>query len=457
MGLGLFGGGAAAVRYFAARGWRVTVTDLKPAEALAASLKDIQGLPVVLHLGRHEPADFTETDLVVVNPAVPPRSPYLAMAAQAGVPLTSEMNLFFERSRAPIVGVTGTSGKSTVTTLLGDMLARAMPARVGGNIGRSLLEEADAIGPGETVVLELSSFQLHDLGRLRRSPHVAVVTGFSENHIDWHGSMEAYRDAKKNILRFQGPGDLAVLNADDPEVRSWRAETRGRAILVSAAGSPEADVRADGSAAVFSGDGRDERLDLAGRLRLRGRHNLGNALLAAAAARALGVSLEMIGAAVEALRPLPHRLQTVGRLGRILFVDDSKATTPASARAALESFGEPVVLIAGGYDKKTNPGPMVEAALARAKAVILMGETAPALAAAFGDRGPPVHRAGGIEDAVGRAVGLAASGDVVLLAPGHASWDMFDNYEQRGDAFRRAAEALGMTPASAECEVRSAE
>jgi UDP-N-acetylmuramoylalanine--D-glutamate ligase len=165
----------------------------------------------------------------------------------------------------------------------------------------------------------------------------------------------------------------------------------------------------------------------------------------------------MIGAAVEALRPLPHRLQTVGRLGRILFVDDSKATTPASARAALESFGEPVVLIAGGYDKKTNPGPMVEAALARAKAVILMGETAPALAAAFGDRGPPVHRAGGIEDAVGRAVGLAASGDVVLLAPGHASWDMFDNYEQRGDAFRRAAEALGMTPASAECEVRSAE
>ena len=448
MGLGLFGGGAAAARYFAARGCRVTVTDLKSAEALAPSLKALEGLPITFHLGGHQAPDFTEADLVVVNPAVPPRSPYLALAAEAGVPLTSEMNLFFQRCRARLVGVTGTSGKSTVTTLLGDMLGRAMPARVGGNIGRSLLEEAQRIGPQETVVLELSSFQLHDLGRLGRSPAVALVTGISENHIDWHGSMEAYLDAKKNILRYQGAGDLAVLNADDAEVRVWRREVRGRALMVSAAGSPGADVRAEGEAVLLRLEGREDRLDLAGRVHLRGRHNLGNVLLAAAAARALGVPLGTIADAVAALRPLPHRLQTVGRLGGALYVDDSKATTPASARAALESFAEPVVLIAGGHDKKTDPWPLVEAARARAKAVVLVGETADALEAAFGGRGPPLWRAGSIEDAVRRAAALAAPGDVVLLAPGHASWDMFDNYAQRGDAFRRAALALGMTPAA---------
>lgn len=446
MGLGLFGGGVAAARYLAKRGCRVTVTDLKSAESLAPSLEALEGLPVTYHLGEHRAADFTGADLVVVNPAVPPRSKYLAMAREAGVRLTSEMNLFFERCPARIVGVTGTNGKSTTTSLLGDALGRAMPTRVGGNIGRSLLEAVETIRPDETVVLELSSFQLHDLGRIGRSPRVAVVTCLSPNHIDWHGSVDAYYDAKRNVVRHQGEDDLAVLNADDPVQGPWAEEAPGRVLRYSAAGAPGADATAEGAALRFRLGGRDERIDLEGRLKLPGRHNVANVLAAATAARALGASLDAIGEAIAALRPLPHRLEAVGRIAEVLVVDDSKATTPEAARAALEAFEAPVVLIAGGYDKKTDPAPMVEAAGRHARAVVLLGETAPALAEAIGADGPDVVRAETLEEAVGRAVERAEPGDVLLLAPGHASWDMFENYERRGEAFRRAAEACGMVP-----------
>jgi len=446
MGLGLFGGGVAAARYFAARGARVTVTDLKTADVLAPSVRALEGLPIALHLGGHDPEDFTRADLVVVSPAVPKTSRFLRLAEEAGVAVTSEMNLFLEACRAPIVGVTGTSGKSTTTSLLGEMLGRARPTRVGGNIGRSLLEEADQIGPDEIVVLELSSFQLEDAAPVARSPHVAVVTCLSENHLDRHGTMQAYVDAKKNILRFQGPSDWAVLNEDDPLVRSWAAEARGRVARYAAGGPVDAGVFADGSTLVFRLGAGEERLDLEGRLTLRGRHNLSNVLAAATAARILGASTDAIGAAVAAFRPLPHRLEPVGRMGGILFVNDSKATTPLAARLALEAFAEPIVLIAGGYDKHADPAPMVEAIRARAKATVLLGATAGALAAAIGRDAGAVERAADLDDAVRRAVRLAAPGDVVLLSPGHASWDMFDNYEQRGDRFRQAAERLGMQP-----------
>jgi len=447
MGLGLFGGGVAVARYFAARGARVTVTDLKDAEALAPSVAALAGLPITFRLGAHEPDDFTQTDLVVVSPAVPKTSRFLRLAAEAGVAVTCEMNLFLEACRAPIVGITGSNGKSTTTSLLGAMLGRARPTRVGGNIGKSLLEEAEEIRPDEVVVLELSSFQLEDAAPLGLSPHVAVVTCISENHLDRHGTMAAYVDAKKNILRFQSPDDWAVLNADDPEVCTWVAEARGRVARYSVLGPVDTGAFADGTTLVFRlGAGEEERLDLADRLTLRGRHNLSNVLAAATAARLLGAPLDAIADAAATFHPLAHRLEPVGRLGGILFINDSKATTPLAARLAIEAFTEPVVLIAGGYDKHADPAPMVEAIRTRAKAAVLLGATADALARAIGDAAVPVERASDLDDAVRRAVRLAAPGDVVLLSPGHASWDMFDNYEQRGDCFRQAAERLGMKP-----------
>lgn len=444
MGLGLFGGGVAAARYFASRGAHVTVTDLKSAEALRPSLDALEGLPITFHLGGHTVGDFARADVVVVSPAVPKTSPFLKAAEEVGARITSEMNLFVERCAAPIVGITGSSGKSTTTALLGEMFGRVRPTRVGGNIGRSLLEDLDAITPDETVVLELSSFQLEDLGRIGKSPQTAVVTCISPNHLDRHGTLAAYVDAKKNILRFQGPEDTAVLNADDAEVRSWERDARGRTVFYSADGPLEAGVFAEGERLVFRLEGGGECLDLSGRLPLRGRHNVSNVLAAATAARLLGVPLDAIGDAVAAFRPLPHRLQPVGRVGDVLFVDDSKATTPPAARAAIEAFEEPVVLIAGGYDKHIDPAPMVEAMRSGVRAAVLMGETADALAEALGPDGPAVERAASMDEAVRLAAKVARPGDVVLLAPGHASWDMFENYEHRGEAFRRAAESLGL-------------
>jgi len=446
MGLGLFGGGVGAARYFARRGARVTVTDLKTAEVLAPSVRALEDWPITFHLGGHQPADFTGADVVVASPAVPRSSPYLAMAAEAGAEITSEMNLFVALCPARIVGVTGSSGKSTTTALAGEMLNRSRPTRVGGNIGKSLLDDVETIEPEEVVVLELSSFQLEDLAGVRRSPHVAVVTCISENHLDRHGTMEAYIDAKKNILRFQGADDVVVLNADDSEVCLWGVETSGRVVHYSVEKPLEEGAFLDGTTLVMRLEGLEERADLAGRVPLRGRHNLSNVLAAATAARLLGTPLETILEAVASFRPLPHRLQPIGRLGEVLFVDDSKATTPAAARAAIEAFDEPVVLIAGGYDKGVDPSPLLRTAREGTQAVILLGATAGSLAEALRGAGPVVERADGMDEAVRLAVRLARPGDVVLLAPGHASWDMFENYEYRGEAFRRAALQMGMKP-----------
>ena len=444
MGLGLFGGGVAAARYFARHGARVTVTDLKGADALAPSIRALAGLPMTFHLGGHDAADFTTADVVAVSPAVPKTSPYLKMAEDAGAHITSEMNLFVGRCPAPVVGVTGSSGKSTTTALLGEMLSRAAPVRVGGNIGKSLLDDLDAIRPDETVVLELSSFQLEDVARIGWSPHVAVVTNIAPNHLDRHGTMAAYIDAKKNILRFQAADGVAVLNADDGEVRSWQGEAPGRVVFYSREEALAEGVCAEGAEVVFRLGADEERVDLAGRVKLRGDHNVWNVVAAAAAARLLGVTPGDIAEAVAAFDPLPHRLQPVGACGGVLFVDDSKATTPEAAALGLAAFTEPVILIAGGYDKHSDPQVMVKAIRRRAKAVVLIGVTAEALARGVGAGGPRVERADSLEEAVGRAAALAEAGDVVLLSPGHASWDMFDNYEQRGEVFRRAALDVGM-------------
>ena len=474
MGLGLFGGGAGAARYLVNRGARVTVTDLKDAAALAPSIRALEGLPITYHLGGHVPADFTAADILVVNPGVDKRkSGFVHMAETAGAEITSEMNLFIEARPAPVLGVTGSSGKSTTTALAGEMLRGRRPSRVGGNIGISLLDEVGQIGPDEWVVLELSSFQLQDLAALRWSPRLAVATCLSENHLDRHESMENYVEAKKNIVRFQSPGDTVVLNADDETLRLWEPEARrraSRAVWYSTRRPLDEGVFIDGPMLVFRLGAAEERVDLTGRVHLLGRHNLSNIAAAAAAARLLDVPAEAIAGAVGAFRPLPHRLEPVGRLGDVLFVDDSKATTPAAAAVSMEAFEQPIVLIAGGRDKDMKMAPMIEAIRRRTRAVVLIGEMAGAIQAALENRenrdashfphfhdgkweaslfsqvGPPVHRAGDMPEAVARAVHIARPGDVVLLAPGYTSLDMFDNYERRGDAFRQAARGLGMEP-----------
>ena len=415
VGLGRFGGGVGATRWLAGQGARVTVSDAAPPEKLADSIRQLDGLDVALHLGGHDEADFLDAELLVVSPAVPPEMLLLKAARAAGVPCTTEINLFLQRCRAPVAGITGTVGKSTTTAMLGEILARRFTAHVGGNIGRSLLGQLDAIRPDHVVVLELSSFQLEALPRVGISPHVAVVTNLLPNHLDRHGTMDAYAAAKRNIFAFQKPSDVLVLNRDCPVTSQWAAGAAGRVEWFEAGGEP---------------------FDLI----VPGRHNQINAQAAWTAAEAFGAAREDASAALLEFAGLPHRLKFLAERDGVRYYNDSKCTTPQGAEVALDAF-EPrrAIILLGGYDKQVSFDSLGAAAAARAKGVVALGATARQIVAAVeahrAGELPRVERAGDFPSAVAAARALAGPGDVVLLSPACASYDMFTNYEERGDRF----------------------
>lgn len=457
MGLGRFGGGVAAVRFLAERGARVTVTDLLREEDLADSLTQLDGLPLeAVHLGKHHELDFLRPDLIVANPAVPPASRYLELARAAGVPVTTEISLFWLHNRGRVIGVTGSNGKSTTAALTHAMLAASgKTCWLGGNIGRSLLPVVDDIGPDDWVVLELSSFQLHHLDALFTSPDVAVVTNFVPNHLDWHGCLAEYRRAKQTILRWQHAHHTAVLNADDPQLAGWK--TNGRRVLFGrkVCNDTPCRDRATGSLAGHFGADGGIRVRWDGKTcelpppngRFPGRHNLQNVLAAACAALAAGAEPAGLERGMQECTPLPHRLEFLAEVAGRRFYNDSKATTPAAALAALEAFEQPVVLLAGGYDKHVNLRPLAAGIARHTKAVALMGQTAEQLAMLIGEEafagGPARQECDSFDAAFRWAVEHSQPGDVVLLSPGCASYDWFANYETRGERFRELVRAWG--------------
>ena len=416
VGLGRFGGGIGVTRWLCGQGAVVTVSDKATAADLAESVAQLEGLDVTLHLGGHEEADFLDADLLVINPAVSKDIPPLAAALQAGVPWTTEINLFLERCEAPIVGITGSVGKSTTTAMIGAILATTRTTHVGGNIGRSLLDELSAIAPDHVVVLELSSFQLEDTPRVGVSPHVAVVTNLVPNHLDRHVTMDAYAAAKKNLFAFQTPDDVLVLNVNDPTTAAWADEAPGRVDW-------------------FDDDDEDP-FELA----LPGRHNQANAQAAWAASRQFGVDREAAAAALRGFTGLPHRLEFVVERDGVRYYNDSKCTTPGGAIVALNAFpARTAAVILGGYDKGVSFEKLGVVAASRAKAVVALGATADAITAAVQEYRsggvPPIKRADSLPEAVRLCQQIATNGDVILLTPACASYDMFVNYEQRGEQF----------------------
>lgn len=453
MGLGLFGGGVGLTRYLMRQGARVTVTDLRGPEELGPSLELIADLDVELHLGGHLEADFTGSDVVFVNPAVPKSSPYLEFARQAGVPLSSETNLFVERFRGPVMAVTGSNGKTTTTGMLG-AIVKAYDARalVGGNMGVCLLDHVDDSDPAHPAVLELSSFQLEDLGELGWSPHIAVVTNLTPNHLDRHGTFQNYLEAKSQILRHQSARDVAVLNAEDDRVAALAELTPGTSLYFALEEAGEVNFyrRGDGRGSLYARFGGSELpfLDLA-EFKLRGDHNAANALAAAGAAYAYGIPPGLIGRELAAFQAPPHRLEHLGGVGGVDWYNDSIATTPESTIAALRSFEEPLWLIAGGYDKGISFRELGREIALRAKGCLLIGKTAASIRHDIEDGRlnlqadgyalglETVEEVGDLESAVARAAELAAPGEVVVLSPSCASYDQFLNFAQRGDTFRR--------------------
>lgn len=415
IGLGRFGGGIGVTRWLCGQGARVTVSDSADADALADSVRQLDGLDVALHLGGHDEADVLDADLLVVNPAVPKDIPLLARAAEAGVPRTSEINLFLERCSAPVVGVTGTVGKSTTTAMLGQVLARRFTTHVGGNIGVSLLETLGEIAPDHAVVLELSSFQLEDTPLVGISPHVALVTNIAPNHLDRHGTYEAYAEAKRNIFRFQHDGDVLLLNGTCADLAEWQAPLPARTEFFDPAGEP---------------------FELA----LPGSHNQANAQGAWAAAGQFGIDRPTAAAVLADFASLPHRLQFVARRDGVRYYNDSKCTTPQGAVVALGAFApRTAVMIVGGSDKGASFDALGAALAKRAKAVVALGATRQriidAVEACRSGDAPAVEIAADLPTAVTLAQTQAAPGDAVVLSPACASYDMFTNYEHRGAAF----------------------
>lgn len=410
-GLGRFGGGIAVSRWLVQQGAKVLVTDQASSETLADSIRQLDGLPIQFRFENQREEDFTQTDLVVASPAIPPSSPLLRAARAAGVPVTTEICLFVERCPATIIGVTGTKGKSTTTEMLGRMLKTSQTAWVGGNIGKSLLDDLPKILPGHLVVLELSSYMLEYLGEKKWSPQIAVVTMISADHLDWHGSHEAYVNAKRNIVRFQKPDDMAVLNEENDIANSFAADTKAKLVKFGLQGR------------------RPFELSIAGS------HNQLNAQAAFFAAYLCGITWEEAQSAIKDFTGLNHRLQLVHESAGVRFINDSIATIPEAAIAALKSFlPKRVIQIVGGSKKKDPPIEELCAALSeRAKAVLCIGETGPKIAAHI----PGSIVCDTLAVAVVKAKSIAVPGDVILLSPGYASYDQFVNFEKRGDEFAR--------------------
>jgi len=435
MGLGRFGGGVGVSEFLVRRGAEVCVTDRADRAALARSVARIEPLGVRLRLGGHDPRDFRDADRVVVNPAVPPDHPLLAEARAHGARISTEIGLLLERlpSSRQVIGVSGTAGKSTVTAMIGHLLRHRLgPERawVGGNLGGSLLPALSRIGPEDPVVLELSSFMLERLRPVPFAPAIAVVTSFSPNHLDWHGTLAAYRAAKRVLFAGQDParGDRLLVGPGTAEALGAPAHAER---VLEAAPDP------------FEASGLEPPLP--------GAHNRANAALALAAAGAwLGAAPDSLVPHLWDFAPLPSRLAPVAERDGVRFIDDSKSTTPEAARLAIESFppGRVHVML-GGYDKGADLAPLAQWAAHRCAGLYTIGTTGPAIASAAraaatwgatggATGGATIHECGTLERAVACAAARAAPGEVVLLSPACASWDQFDHYEHRGRCFAEA-------------------
>ena len=438
LGKGRTTGGLA--RFLVARGATVTVSDRESADKLGEGLARLQGVDVELVLGpSSDDLALADPDFVFVIPGIRPRSPTILRALQRKIPVLTEMALFFRLCRAPIVGVTGTKGKTTTTTLIELVLSSGRRRVVaGGNIGTGApLHLVDSLTPNDIVVLELSSFQLETLAH---SPHVAVVTNVLEDHLDHHGTRDAYIAAKKNIVAWQGPRDIAVLNLDDPTTVAMHTGSASEVRGFSLSLQPKRGAYLDrsGDLVLVHAD-RRAVLCKASDLQVPGRHNVANALAAAVVGDALDIPSEAIGGVLRAFEGVPRRLQPLAEKDGVLWVNDSAATTPAATLTALAAYERPAVVILGGVSKGADFSVLARALADRARGAVLIGRAADEIASAISAADPKgaveVRRAATLDDAVAGARAMARPGDVVLLSPACASFDMFSSADERGEKF----------------------
>jgi UDP-N-acetylmuramoylalanine--D-glutamate ligase len=428
--------GIGLARYFQGCGARVVLSDRRPAEDLPA-LVDLPLNGLQLDLGGHTAALFDSADLIALSPGVPPEIPVVASAAARGVPVRGEVEVAWRALPQPLVAITGTNGKSTVTTVMGEVF-RAWGKRtfVGGNLGTPLIE---AVGASwEWLVVELSSFQLETIDRFR--PRWAVLLNITEDHLDRYPDMASYQAAKARLFENQTAEDWTVLNADDPLVLAAAAATPARRVLFSGCGLLGEGMGLDRGDLVWRWAGREERFP-AGELQIRGQHNVENVMAALIPPLVEGCPPAVAWAAACACRGLPHRMELVATYGGVRWYDDSKGTNVGSVVKSLAGLEPPVTLIAGGKDKHGELAPLREPIAAKVRELILIGEAAPRMAAAFHDL-TEVRRVDSLPAAVALAARVTPAGGTVLLSPGCSSFDMFTSYAERGRLFAEAVQAL---------------
>ena len=466
--------GTALALYLAHFGAQVTLTDTKSAEALMRRPKSAQRLEALkaagirLVLGQQRPIDLARVDVLFQSPGVPPSAPIVQAARRQGVPISSEPRLFTQICQAPIVGITGSSGKTTTTALTGEMYALSgRNPWVGGNIGTPLTEKLIGDERPDVVVMELSSFQLElfspdyqgttvEVGRSPTSriidlegwsPHIAAITNVTPNHLDRHKSMDEYAQAKSNIVMYQHDRDWAVLNEDDARSAIMATMTPAQIQKFSLEKPVDRGAFLQDGTLILRWGGREHALCHTRELRLRGAHNVANVLTAACCAIAGGASVEAIRSVATSFSGVPHRLEAVREWRGATFVNDSIATSPERAMAALRSYTEPLILLAGGRDKHLPWGDWAKLVVARARAVVTFGEAQSiiedALRSVAGSNLPmELIRADSLERAVGMAASICQPGDVVLMSPGGTSFDAFGDFEERGIRFRGLVCAL---------------
>lgn len=455
MGLGLHGGGVGVAGWLATQGAKVTVTDLKTKQQLAKSLAELKGLPIKYVLGRHRREDFTKIDLLIKNPGVPDNSPFLQLAIKIGVPVESDISLFFLQCAAPVLGITGTKGKSTTTTLVGEIfkIAKRRPV-VAGNIRVSPLKFLKQIKKDSSVILELSSWQLESLAKHQMSPRWSVITNLSPDHLNRYANYQAYIEAKTLIFKFQTPGDVCLLNRDNAICRRLGKIVPGERYWFSKKyfGAENGSYVKSG-VIYFRSPGREIKVLPVASIKLLGEHNLENVLAATAISLSAGAPLTAVRSAVKNFKGLPDRLELVSEYAGVKYYNDTTATAPAAAIQSLKTLSngkKRIILLAGGADKNLVFGDLAREIKKSAKAVVLFPGTAtPKLKKELLKLNYwAITEASGMTEAVGFAKKLARAGEIVLLSPGCASFGLFINEFDRGEQFREQVKKLGKSPKS---------
>jgi UDP-N-acetylmuramoylalanine--D-glutamate ligase len=438
--VGLARTGIAAALFASAYGARVTATDARSEEEFGESLQGLRREQVALHLGGHQAGDFVEQDLIVISPGVPASLPELQAARSRGIPVWSEIELAWRFFHGKMIAITGSNGKTTTTALVGHILNTAgITTLVGGNIGTPLIARAEYSTDSTVTVAEVSSFQLEAIDQFR--PEISVLLNLTPDHLDRHETFEQYARAKMRMFENQTEADAAILNADDPEVAS-RAPARPKIYWFSRVKRVANGAYVRDGEIVIRDEGQEEPVMRREEIPLRGEHNVENVMAGCLAARLAGASNTAIANGVRTFPGVEHRIEFVGQVRGVSFYNDSKATNVDATLKAIAAFDSPLFIILGGRDKGAPYTPLLEPLKQRARAVLLIGEATDKIANELGGA-VPLKAAGTLERALSIAFECAKPGDVVLLAPACSSYDQFENFEQRGRAFKELVTQLG--------------